>query len=104
MIINKTITDRTVQIKTESRGFLFQKGPNNTNHLPICNKCYFKLSIYLELKRLLSDDEFKAWLIELSSPSVALASMRHSHPTNEERKIDDLKSRYGRLLIQSNNQ
>ncbi len=103
MIINRTITDKTVQIKTESRGFLFQKGLNNTNHLPICDKCYFKLSIYLELKRLLSDDEFRAWLIGLSSPSVALSSMRYSSPNNREKKIDELKSRYGRLLTQSNN-
>ena len=103
MTINTTITDRTVQIKTDSRGFLYLKGPNNINKLPICNKCYHKLSIYLELKDLLTEDEFKTWLLELSSPSVALSSMRYSSPNNREKKIDDLKSRYGRLLSQSNN-
>tara|TARA_B100000131_G_C17984425_1_gene559991 strand:+ start:266 stop:778 length:513 start_codon:yes stop_codon:yes gene_type:complete len=98
MTRNTTITDRTVSIKPYSRGFLYLKGPNNINRLLICNKCYNKLSIYLKLKGLLTEDEFRAWLQELSSPYAAVTAMRHVPPTNNEKKIDDLKSNYGRLL------
>ena len=103
MTINTTITDRTVSIKPYSRGLFFMKGPNNINRLIICDKCYHKLCIYLTLKDLLKD-EFQAWLIGLSSPSAGVhQAVRRVHPTNKEKKIDELMSNYERLLNQSNN-